>query len=80
MAPQSCDLNPLDYHFWDAVSNLLYEGRNEPFENLAQLSRWIKQVWPRACNMVNTRKAVEQFLFMCGRVKKSSNSLVNMQN
>ena len=60
--PQSCDLNPLDYHFWDAVSNLIYKGRNDPFENLAQLSRRIKQVWPRACNMINIRKAVEQSL------------------
>ena len=65
---QSCDLNSLDHHFWDAFSNLVYEGRNEPFENLAQLSRWIKQVGPRACNIINIQKAVEQFLPWCRKV------------
>ena len=26
---QSCGLNPLDYHFWDTVSNLSKTGRAE---------------------------------------------------
>ena len=58
----SDDLNPLDYHFWDAVQKLVYEGRErQPFENLAQLSRRIRRVWAKACNMDHIRKAIDQF-------------------
>ena len=59
--PKSCDLNPVDYYFWDCVKKLVYEGRQKPFENLAQLNRNIRRVWNKAINMYHLRKGINQF-------------------
>ena len=59
--PKSPDCNLLDYYFWNAIQNLVYEGRREPFQNLDQLKRRIRTVWKRAINMNHLRKAVMQF-------------------
>ena len=66
--PKSCDLNPVDYYFWDAVNKLVYANRKEPFENLAQLSRKIRSVWTRAINMTHIKKAIDQFIPCCKKV------------
>ena len=59
--PKSPDLNPLDYYFWNAVKEKVYEGRREPFTNLAQLKRRIKYVWDAAFDEEASRKAITEF-------------------
>jgi len=44
-APDSSDLNPLDYSAWDILQELLYEGRREPYANLHELEKAIRQKW-----------------------------------
>ena len=62
--PYSPDCNPLDYHFWDAVSQKVYEGRVfNPFKDEAELKQKIKSVWKEcAQNTKIIRKAFKQFV------------------
>ena len=55
------DLNPLDYHFWNALKVKVYEGRREPFTSIEQLKRRVKRVWDSAINMEQVQKSVVQF-------------------
>ena len=59
--PKSPDLNPLDFYFWNAVKEKVYEGHREPFTSLAQLKRCIKHVWESAIDEEATHKAILQF-------------------
>ena len=59
--PKSPDLNPLDYHVWNAIEEKVYEGRTTPFESTDQLRRRIKYVWESAINLEHLRKAIKQF-------------------
>ena len=60
--PSSPDLNPLDYYFWNQLSNKVYEGRNgKPFDNEEQLKKRIRQVWNDAVDIEAIRKAIKQF-------------------
>ena len=60
--PYSPDCNPLDYYyFWDALSNQVYLGRTEPFENLEELKQRIIAVWDDAIDLVALRKALDRF-------------------
>ena len=59
--PKSPDLNPLDYHFWNALKVKVYEGRREPFTSIEQLKRRVKRVWDSAINMEQVQKSVVQF-------------------
>jgi len=62
--PYSPDCNPLDYHFWDAVSNRVYQGRHsKPFANLSELKARIEDVWGEcASNLTPIRKSIRQFV------------------
>ena len=59
--PKSPDLNPLDYHFWDALKEKVYEGRKEPFTSLDQLKRRVRRVWESANNDEHRKRAILQF-------------------
>src|SRR6218665_3671548 len=38
-APNSPDLNPLDYYVWNALKELVYAGRRKPFLNTDELKQ-----------------------------------------
>ena len=59
--PDSPDLSVLDFYFWDAVSNKVYEGKQLPFKDLKQLQRRIKRVRGSAINIPSLRKAINEF-------------------
>ena len=59
--PSSPDCNVLDYYFWNKLSGKVYEGRTTPFENVEMLEKRIRQVWKSAIEMVEIRKAIQQF-------------------
>ena len=44
--PQSPDLNPMDYHVWDSLSEKVYEGRSTKFTE-RELKQKIQQCWER---------------------------------
>ena len=48
--PHSPDLNPLDYFFLAEVQTKVYEGRDQPFKDQAELKARIRQVWHSASN------------------------------
>ena len=41
--PQSPDLNPMDYHFWDSLSEKVYEGHSTKFTEIQQCWERIPQ-------------------------------------
>jgi len=43
LAPHSPDLNPLDYSVWGILQELVYEGRREPYANLHEPEKAIRQ-------------------------------------
>ena len=61
--PQSPDANPLDYHFWNAVKEMVYEDRRgQPFGTLQELQERIVEVWNEAVgDGAVIRKAVALF-------------------
>ena len=59
--PHSPDLNPLEYHVWNAIEEKVYEGRKKPFETTDQLQRRIKSAWDAAVNLGHLRKAIDEF-------------------
>ena len=59
--PNSPDCNPLDYFFWDAVKQKVYEGRRERFQNIDELKKRIRQVWKQSYDLDTLRKAIQQF-------------------
>lgn len=59
--PKSPDLNVLDYYFWDRINTKVYEGRTEPFKDLAELRRRIKTCWTKVVNLAEIRRAIRQF-------------------
>jgi hypothetical protein len=44
MAPQSHDLNPMDYTMWDSLSEKVYAGRTEKFTE-QELKDNIQEKW-----------------------------------
>ena len=44
--PQSPDLNPMDYHVWDSLSEKAYKGRSTKFTE-RELKQKIQQCWER---------------------------------
>ena len=54
--PQSPELNPMDYHVWDSLSEKVYEGRSTKF-NERELKQKIQQCWERI-PQGETRKAI----------------------
>ena len=44
--PQSPDLNPMDYHVWDSLSEKVYEGSSTKFTE-RELKQKIQQCWER---------------------------------
>ena len=56
--------NPLDYYFWNAVKEKVYEGRmNKPFKDEDELKRRIKSVWPSCAQETDViRRAMKQFV------------------
>ena len=38
-------MNPLEYYFWDAVKEMLYADRKEPFREVTELKCNIWSVW-----------------------------------
>ena len=60
--PQSPNVNPLDYHFWNAVKEKMYEGRRQPFATLHELQERIVVAWNAAVRDGSLiLKAVTQF-------------------
>ena len=45
--PQSPDLNPMDYHVLDSLSEKVYEGRSTKFTAERELKQKIQQCWER---------------------------------
>ena len=45
MGTTTPDLNPLDYSVYDILQELVYEGRREPYANLHELEKAIRQKW-----------------------------------
>ena len=43
--PHSSDLIHLDYSVWDILQELLYMGRCQPYANLHELEKAIRQKW-----------------------------------
>ena len=41
----SPDLNPLDYHIWNALKTELYAGKNDSFKDLDDLKTAAKEAW-----------------------------------
>ena len=62
--PASPDTNPLDYYFWNAVKEKVYEGRmGRPFNDESELKQKIRSVWNEcATNTEEIRKAFRQFV------------------
>ena len=54
--PQSSDLNPMDYHVWDSLSEKEYEGRSTKFTE-SELKQKIQQCWERI-SQGEIRKAI----------------------
>ena len=59
--PKSPDLNPLDYWFWNALKEKVYEGRRTPFTSVTQLKRRARRVWQSAINEVHLQKSILKF-------------------
>ena len=59
--PNSPDCNPLDFFFWDAVKNKVYEGQSERSKSIKELKKQIRKVWKNACDVPTLRKAIMQF-------------------
>lgn len=51
----------LDYNFWNAVQECVYDGVKEPLQDIDQLKERIKRGGPQAIDMVAVRKVIEQF-------------------
>ena len=68
--PYSCDLNPLDYYFWNAIKTLVYRERigKGSFENKEELKASIRRNWWKAINMEEVRKSIEEFIPRCKKV------------
>ena len=61
--PNSPDVNPLDYYFWDKVKVCVYQERhNKPFNSIDGLKHKIVEVWDECVNdLTEIRKAILQF-------------------
>lgn len=59
--PKSPDLNPLDYWFWNALKEKVYEGRRTPFTSVDQLKRRVRRVWQSAINEDHLQKSILEF-------------------
>ena len=61
--PNSPDINPLDFYFWDKVVSKVYEGRYcHPFTSTEELKARIVDVWEACVDVEEIRKALRQFL------------------
>ena len=58
---RSPDLNELDYYFWNAMKERVYEGVRELFQDINLLERRITRVWSRVIHLEAVRKATEKF-------------------
>ena len=57
--PKSPDCNPLDYYFWDALSEEVYKDRRVPFTSLEELKNKVLEVWPELSRRhITRRKAI----------------------
>ena len=62
--PNSPDLNPLDFYFWNQVKDKVYHKRHcAPFQNLTELRQRITEVWDDCAHDLPTiRRAMKQFI------------------
>lgn len=58
--PNSPDLNPLDYHVWDALSEAVYRQRREKFETIAELKAAIVAAWEEV-SLTTIKKSILQW-------------------
>ena len=62
--PNSPDISPLDYFFWNQIKNKVYHKRHcTPFKSLDELRQKICEVWDECANDLPTiRRSMKQFL------------------
>lgn len=60
--PNSPDCNPLDYFFWNELSDKVYFGRREPFQSIEELKQRITSVWDQVTTKATLRRSINQFL------------------
>ena len=51
MTSNTPECNPLEYFFWDAVKQKVYEGWWERFQNIDELKKRIRQVWKQSYDL-----------------------------
>ena len=58
--PNAPDLNPLDYHGWDALSEAVYRQRREKFASTDELKAAIMAAWEEV-SLGTIRKSIDQW-------------------
>ena len=58
--PNSPDLNPLDYHVWDALSEAVYRERREKFATIAELKAAIAAAWEEV-SLSTIKRSIDQW-------------------
>ena len=78
--PASPDCNPLDFHFWNKISEKVYEDRfSKLFKDIAELKRKIQKVWPEVANdRKEIRKALRQFVPRLTAVSENEGNSIKM--
>ena len=59
-APHSPDLNDLDYSVWDILQEVVCEGWRQPYANLRELEKAIRQQWNEIKDQTIKYKEVEK--------------------
>ena len=73
--PSSPDLNPLDYHVWNALKVEIYSGRTTPFKNIDELKTIAQQAWKKL-PQDGIRKAVLQWRSRVKQVVKNNGGYI----
>ena len=59
--PNSPDVNPLDYHVWGELREMVYRWRSDAFASMDELEAAAKTAW-REIPQENINKAIDRFL------------------
>ena len=73
--PASPDVNPLDYHVWNALKVEVYAKRTVPFKDLDELKNEAKKAWKKL-PQESTEKAVLQWRSRVQQVVKNDGGYI----
>ena len=77
--PKSPDCNPLDYYFWDALSEEVYKDRRVPFTSLEELKNKVIEVWQTCLGAISLKeKRLRSFFKRLREVVKNQGKTIKL--